>query len=82
MRRARATDGERLFLVGVIPVPPADISFFHACRVRKQPVTDQDVLAVKEKVKFCSARDPALSSLQIYRPIVVDQHDICALLKS
>ena len=58
-----------------------------AAKVRQQPVTDQDVLAVEEQqVNFCLARDSVQSSLQICHPIVVDtcvdQYDICALVKS
>ena len=53
-----------------------------AAKVRQQPVTDHDVLAVEEQVNFCLARDSVLSSLQICHPIVVDQYDICALVKS
>ena len=65
--------GEAIFLPPTptppSPPPPADISSFSrmAAKVRKQPVTDQDVLAVEE---------------QICHPIVVDQYDICALVKS
>ena len=68
-----------------VPVPPADIFFFFsrmAARVRQQPVTDQDVLAVEEQANFCLARDSVLSSLQVCHPIVVEQYDICALVKS
>lgn len=84
MRRARATDGERLFLVEEFLSPHQISSFFSrmAAKVRQQPVTDQDVLAVEEQVNFCSARESVLSSLQICHPIVVDQYDICALVKS
>ena len=69
---------------GGIPVPTADIVFFSrmAAKVRQQPVTDQDALAVEEQVNFCLARDSVLSSLQICHPIVVDQYDICALVRS
>ena len=53
-----------------------------AAKARPQPVTDEDVLAVEEQVNFCSARDSVLSPLQICYPMVVDQYDICALVKS
>lgn len=84
MRRARATDGERLLLVEEFLSPQQISSFFSrmAAKVRQQQVTDQDVLAVEEQVNFCSARDSVLSSLQICHPIFVDQYDICALVKS
>lgn len=84
MRRARAIDGERLFLVEEFLSPQQISSFFSrmAAKVRQQPVTDQDVLAVEEQVNFCLARDSVLSSLHICHPIVVDQYDICTLVKS
>ena len=84
MRRARATDGKRLFLVEEFLSPQQISSFFSrmAAKARQQPVTEQDVLAVEEQVNFSSARDSVLSSLQICHPIVVDQYDICALVKS
>lgn len=83
MKRACATDGERLFLVEEFLSPQQISSFFSrmAAKVRQQPVTDQDVLAVEE-VNFCSARESVLSSLQICHPIGIDQYDICALVKS
>ena len=83
MRRARAIDGERLFLVEEFLSPQQISSFFSrmAAKVRQQPVTDQDVLAVEEQqVNFCLARDSVQSSLRICHPIVVgtsvDQYDI------
>ena len=84
MPRARATDGERLFLVDEFLSPQQISSFFSrmAAKVRQQPVMDQDVLAVEEQVNFCLARDSVLSSLQICHPIVDDQHGVCALVKS
>ena len=64
--------------------PQHDISFFSrmAAKVRKQPVTDQDMLAVEEQANFCLARDSVQFYLPTCHPIVVDQHDICALVKS
>ena len=81
---ARAIDGERLFLVEEFLSPQQISSYFSrmAAKLRQQPVTDHDVLAVEEQVNFCLARDSVLSSLQICHPIVVDQYDICALVKS
>ena len=75
MRRARAIGRERLFLVKEFLSPQQISSFFSrmAAKVRQQPVTDQDVLAVEEQqVNFCLARDSVQSSLQICHPIVVD----------
>ena len=80
MRRACATDGNEVISCRGIPVPSADIFFFSrmAAKVRQQPVTDKDVLAVEQQVNI----DSILSSLQICHFIVVNQYDICALVKS
>lgn len=45
-------------------------------------MTKQGVLAVEEQVHFPTARESVLSSLLIRDPIVVDQYDLCALVKS
>ena len=57
MRRARATDGKRLFLVEEFLSLQQISSFFSrmAAKARQQPVTEQDVLAVEEQVNFSSA---------------------------
>ena len=61
-------------------------SFFSrlAAKLSQQEVqvTEQDVLAAEEQVNFSAARDSVLSSLHISHPIVVDQYDLCALVKS
>ena len=45
-------------------------------------VTEQHVLAAEEQLYFSTARDSVLSSLHIKHHIVVDQYDLCALVKS
>ena len=86
MRRARGADGERLFGVEEFLSPQQVSSFFSrlAAKLRQQKsqVTDQDVLAVVEEENFCAARDAVTSTMQVSHPIVVDQYDICALIKS
>lgn len=86
MRRARGADGERMFGVTEFLSQQQVSSFFSrlAAKRRKQQaqVTEEDVLAVEEEQNFCAARDSILSSLQISHPIVVDQYDICTLVKS
>ena len=86
MRRARGPNGERLFAVTEFLSAQQVSSFFSrlAAKARQQEVqvTEQDVLAVEEQVNFSTARDSVLSSLHITHPIVVDQYDLCALVKS
>ena len=85
MRRARGADGDRLFSVTEFLSPQQVSSFFSrlAAKLRQEVrVTEQDVLAAEEQVNFFAARDSVLTSLHISHPIVVDQYDLCALVKS
>ena len=86
MRRARGPNRETLFAVTEILSAQQISSFFSrlaakGCQQEGQ-VTEQDVLAVEEQVNFSAARDTVLSSPHITHPIVVDQCDLCALVKS
>ena len=78
MRRARGPNGEKLFAVTEILSAQQISSFFSrlaakGCQQEVQ-VTEQDVIAVEEQVNFSTARDT--------HPIVVDQYNLCALVKS
>ena len=84
MRRARGPNGEKLFAVTEFLSSHQVPIFFSrlaakACQQEVQ-VTEQDVLAVEEQVNFSTARDTVLSSPYITNPIVVDQHNLCALI--
>ena len=83
MRRARGPNGEKLFAVTEILSAQQMSSFFSclaakACQQEVQ-VTEQGVLEVEEQVNFSTARD---TFPHITHPIVVDQYDLCALVKS
>ena len=83
MRRARGLNGEKLFAVTEILSAQQISSFFSrlaakGCQQEVQ-VTEQDVLAVEEQVNFSTASD---TFPHITHPIVVDQYDLCALVKS
>ena len=86
MRRARGPNGDRLFAVTTFLSAQQISSFFSrlAAKARKKEahVTEQDALAVEEEVNFPTARNRVLSSLNVTHPIVVDQYDLCALVKS
>ena len=51
-------------------------------RQKEVKVTEQDALAVEEEVNFSTDRDRVLWSLHVTHPIVVDQYDLCVLVKS
>ena len=87
MRRARGTDGERLFCASEFLTPQQVSSYFSRLAAKRrqqqaQEVTSQDVLAAEEQINFSLARAEVISNLQVRHPIVVDQYDICALVDS
>ena len=84
MCRARGPNGEKLFAVTEILSAQQISSFFSHLAAKgcqqEVPVTKQDaVLAVEEQVNFSTARD---TFPHITHPIVIDQYDLCALVKS
>ena len=84
MRRARGTDGERLFCGSEFLTPQQVSSYFSrlAAKLRQQQVevTPEDVLAAEEQSNFSLARADVISTLHIRHPIVVDQYEICSLV--
>ena len=86
MRRARGLNGDRLFVVTEFLSAQQISSFFSRlaakARQKEVQVTGQDALVVEEEVILFTARDRVLSSLHVTHPIVVDQYDLCALVKS
>ena len=84
MRRARGTDGERLFCVSEFLTPQQVSSFFSrlAAKLRQQQpeVTPQDVLAAEEQINYSSVRANVFSTLHVRHPIVVDHYDVCSMV--
>ena len=86
MRRARGPNGDRLIAATeFLSAQQISSFFFHLdakSHQKEVQVKEQDALAVKEEVNFSADRDRVRSSLHITHPIVVDQYDWCALVKS
>ena len=86
MRRARSPNGDRLFTATEFLSAQQISSFLFRlaakARQKEVQVKEQDALAVEEEVNFSTDRDRVLSSLHVTHPIVVDQHHLCALVKS
>ncbi|KAL9954429.1 hypothetical protein ACROYT_G041966 [Oculina patagonica] len=84
MRRARGTNGERLFSVSEFLIPQQVSSYFSrlAAKRRQQQVevTLEDALAAEEQENFSQARENVMSALHIRHPIIVDQYEICSLV--
>jgi hypothetical protein len=85
MRRARGEDGNRLFVVSEFLSVEQVASYFSrlAVKLRNQqvPITEQDVCASVEETNFNEAREKIISSLQLEHPIVVDQYNVCDMVK-
>ena len=83
MRRAR---GDRLLAVTEFLSAQQISSFFSRLaakpRQKEVHVREQDALAVEEEADLSTDRDRVLSSLHVTHPTVVDQYDLCTLVKS
>lgn len=79
MRRARGTDGERLFKTSEF-LSPQQISSYFPClsaAVRQHNPQEMDVQAAEEEVHFSNARECVSSEVE--HPIIFDQYDLCAM---
>ncbi|KAK3721852.1 hypothetical protein QZH41_002280 [Actinostola sp. cb2023] len=87
MRHARNQSGERLFQITEFLTPQQVSSFFSrlSSRAKQQqnegPLNEYDINAVIEETNFSEARENVLSTLHLQHPIVVDQYNICDLVR-
>ena len=84
MRRALGVDGTRLFTVTEFLTAQQITSFFsrETAKTRHQQASAQeDANAAVEETNFCAARDDVLRSLQLQHPIIVDQYDVCSMVR-
>ena len=88
MRRARGHSGERLFTIAEFLTPQQIASYFSrlASQAKHQQdgstPSDEDVNAAVEENNFTSMRQAALDNIHLQHPIVVDQYDVCELIRS
>ena len=88
MRRAKDSDGKRLFTFPEFLTPLQVSSFFSrfAANVRKQAVgitiEEDDIRAANEEENFARARKSVLNTLQLVHPVVCNQYDLCAMYKA
>ena len=84
MRRAKGSDGKRLFSVAEFLSPQQIASYFSrlASKAKKGLLSQEDIHAIEEEANFNNARQDILSSLQGKHPIVLDQYNICELTGS
>ena len=80
MRRARGTDGARLFQASEFLTASQVASFFsrQSAVVRQRDSDEMDVLASQEETNFSQAKE-AVETVQLQHPLVYDQYDLCAM---
>jgi len=88
MRRARASNGERLFRVSEFLTAQQVASFFSrmAAKIRQQTIPedisgDPDIIAMKEEQNFSSAKEAVMTALNVKHPVSYDQYNICSMVK-
>ena len=84
MRRAKGSDGKRLFSVAEFLSPQQIASYFLrlASKAKKGLLSQEDIHAMEEEANFDNARQDIFSALQGKHPIVLDQYNICELTRS
>lgn len=80
MRRARGTDGVRLFQSSEFLTASQVASFFsrQSAAVRQRDPGELDVQASQEETNFSQAKE-AVTNIQLQHPLVYDQYDLCAM---
>lgn len=85
MRRARASNGERLFRVSEFLTAQQVASFFSrmAAKIRQQTIpedisSDPDIIAMEDEQNFSSAKEAVMTTLNVKHPVSYDQYNICS----
>lgn len=80
MRRARGTDGVRLFQASEFLHASQVASFFsrQSAAVRQKDPDELDLQASQEEINFRQARE-AVEVIQLKHPLVYDQYDLCTM---
>ena len=88
MRRARASNGERLFRVSEFLTAQQVASFFSrmVAKIRQQTTPedisgDPDIIAMKDEQNFFSAKEAVRTVLNVKHPVSYDQYNICSMVK-
>ena len=80
MRRARGTDGVRLFQASEFLSSSQVASFFsrQSAAVRQSDPDEMDVQAALEETNFSQAKE-TVETVQLQHPLVYDHYDLCAM---
>ena len=88
MRREKDSNGERVFAMAEFLTPLQVSSFFSrlAAKTRQHPavqtVEEEDITAANDEENFANARASVMATLQLIHPIVCDQQNLCAMVKT
>ena len=86
MRRARDESGARLFTIEEFLVPQQITAFFSRLAVQSRQQVDEgeiheeDISATVEESNFNHVRKNVNQNVNLPRPIIVDQYDVCQLV--
>ena len=80
MRRARGTDGARLFQLSEFLTTSQITSFFsrQSAAVRHKDLDKVDIEAAQEESNFTQAKE-AVAAIQLDHPLIYDQYNLCAM---
>lgn len=80
MRRARGTDGARLFQSSEFLTTSQVASFFsrQSAAVRQRDPDEADVQAAQEETNFSQAKE-AVATIQLNHPLIYDQYNLCTM---
>ena len=80
MRRARGTDGARLFQSSEFLTTSQVAAFFsrQSTAVRQRDPDEADVQAAQEETNFSQAKE-AVATIQLNHPLIYDQYNLCTM---
>lgn len=88
MRRARGSNGERLFGISEFLSAQQVASFFSrmAAKVKQQTIpgetiSEPDVISMEDEINLSTTKEAVMTALHVQHPISYDQYDICSMVK-
>ena len=80
MRRARGSNGERLFKSSEFLTTQQITSYFtRLSATLRQHTHEVDIAAIEDEINFSAAREHVMATITIQHPIIFDQYNICAM---
>ena len=80
IRRARGSNGERLFKSSEFLTTQQITSYFtRLSATLRQHTHEVDIAAIEDEINFSAAREHVMATITIQHPIIFDQYNICAM---